>query len=85
MTDVIKLLMEVIRINQLPVSIASDLYYKHIVIVNDDSNIITVTRVLLTDDNRVIIYDCNMFIIQATGRSTGPGYVLQYLFHEKSQ
>jgi hypothetical protein len=46
-------------------------YYKHITIVNDDSNIIsqvtlqTVTP--LTDDARVIIYNQNMFIIQATG------------------
>jgi hypothetical protein len=40
-------------INQLPVSVTSGLYYKHIMIVNDDSI--------------VVIYNHNMFIIQATG------------------
>ncbi len=30
-----------IRINQLPVSVTSGLYYKHVTIVNDDSSIIS--------------------------------------------
>jgi hypothetical protein len=38
-------------------------------IVNDDSSIINEWRVSLTDDTRVVIYDRNMFIIQATGGS----------------
>jgi hypothetical protein len=42
------------------------LYYKHFTIVNDDSGIINKGWVSLTDDTKLIIYDCNMFIIQAT-------------------
>jgi hypothetical protein len=46
----------------------SGLYYKHIMIVNDDSRIINKLEPSLTDDARVIIYDCHhMFIVQATG------------------
>jgi len=44
----------------------SDLYYKHNTIVKDDSIIINKGQVSLTDDTRVIIYDSNMFDIQAT-------------------
>jgi hypothetical protein len=33
----------------------------------------------LTDESNSIIYDCNMFMIQATDGSIGPGYVLQIL------
>ncbi len=47
---------------------SSGLYYKHIMIVNDDSSIINMSLKSLTDDTRVIIYDRNMFIIQATER-----------------
>jgi hypothetical protein len=36
------------------------LYYKHVTIVNDDSTLI--------GEARVVIYDGNMFKIQATGR-----------------
>jgi hypothetical protein len=43
------------------------LYYKHITIANDDSSIINKWQVSLTDDTRVVIYNRNMFIIQATG------------------
>jgi hypothetical protein len=39
------------------------LYYKHITMVNDES------RVVNTDNARVIIYDCHMFIVQVTGCS----------------
>ncbi len=44
----------------------SDLYYKHLMIVNDDSSVVNKFEVSLTDDARVIIYDCHMFIVQAT-------------------
>jgi hypothetical protein len=36
-------------------------------IVNDDSSIINKFEASLTDDARVVIYDCQMFIVQATG------------------
>jgi hypothetical protein len=35
-------------------------------IINDDSNVISKGLKSLNDDTRVIIYDRNMFIIQAT-------------------
>jgi hypothetical protein len=35
-------------------------------IVNDDSRVITKLKTSLTDIARVIIYDCHMFIVQAT-------------------
>jgi hypothetical protein len=41
------------------------LYYKHITIVNYDSSIINNFGASLTDDGRVVIYYCHMFIIQA--------------------
>jgi hypothetical protein len=49
------------------VSQACDLYYKHIMIVNYDSSIVNKFGASLTDDTRVIIYDCHTFIVQATG------------------
>ncbi len=42
------------------------LYYKHITIINYDSSVINKFGASLTDDARVIIYDHNMFIVQAT-------------------
>ncbi len=45
----------------------SGLYYKHSTIVNDDSSFVNKWRVSLNADTRVVIYDCNMFIIQSTG------------------
>ena len=36
-------------------------------IVNDDSRDITKLETSLTDDAGVVIYDCHMFIVQATG------------------
>ncbi len=36
-------------------------------IVTDDSSVINKLQNSLTDDARVIIYDCHMFIVQATG------------------
>ncbi len=38
------------------------LYYKHIMIVNYDSSIVNKFRASLTDDARVVIYNCHMFI-----------------------
>ncbi len=35
-------------------------------IINDDSRVINKLEASLTDDARVIIYDCHMFIVQAT-------------------
>jgi hypothetical protein len=39
-------------------------------IINDDSSILGKWRSKLTDDTRVVIYDHNMFIIQATDHGT---------------
>ena len=36
-------------------------------IVNDDSRVINKLEASFTDDARVIIYNCHMFIVQATG------------------
>jgi hypothetical protein len=36
-------------------------------IVNDDARIVNKLDASLTDDSRVIIYDCHMFIVEATG------------------
>ncbi len=43
-----------------------NLYYKPTTIVNDDSRVVNELEASLTDDARVIIYDCHMFIVQAT-------------------
>ncbi len=39
-------------------------------IVNYDSGIVNKFGASLTDDIRIVIYDCNMFIVQATGNCT---------------
>jgi hypothetical protein len=44
----------------------SDLYYKHATIINDNSSIISKWSSKVIDDARGIIYDRQMFIIQAT-------------------
>ncbi len=36
-------------------------------IVNDDSRVINKLEASLTDDARVVIYDCHMFTVEATG------------------
>jgi hypothetical protein len=41
------------------------LYYKPIMIVNDDSTVVNKLETSLTDDARVSIYDRHMFIVQA--------------------
>jgi len=35
-------------------------------ILNDNSRVVNKLEASLTDDARVIIYDCHMFIVQAT-------------------
>jgi hypothetical protein len=42
------------------------LYYKPMTIVNDDSRVVTKLETSLTDDARAVIYNCHMFIVQAT-------------------
>jgi hypothetical protein len=42
------------------------LYYKPMMIVNNDSRVVNKLETSLTDDARVIIYNCPMFIVQAT-------------------
>jgi hypothetical protein len=43
------------------------LYYKPMMIVNDNFRVINKLETSLTDNARVIIYDHHMFIVQATG------------------
>jgi hypothetical protein len=45
----------------------SGLYYKPLTIVNDYSMVINKLEASLTDDTRFVIYNCHMFIVQATG------------------
>jgi hypothetical protein len=35
-------------------------------IVNDDSRVVNKLEASLTDDSTVVIYDCHIFIVQAT-------------------
>ncbi len=42
------------------------LYYKPMMIINDDPRIITKLKTSLTDNARVVIYDRHMFRVQAT-------------------
>jgi hypothetical protein len=49
-----------------PRTLVSGLYYKPMTIVNDNSRVVNMLEALLTDDARVVIYECHMFIIQAT-------------------
>jgi hypothetical protein len=52
---------------KLNTNVSSGLYYKHMMIVNDDTRVINKLEALLADDARVINYDHGMFIVQATG------------------
>jgi hypothetical protein len=45
------------------------LYYKPMMIVNENSRVINKLEAPLTDDARVVIYDHHMFIVQTTGGS----------------
>ncbi len=56
----------------------SGLYYKTMTIVTDDSRFINKLEASLTDDARVVIYDCLMFIVQATGSSLSGANTLAY-------
>jgi hypothetical protein len=47
----------------------SGLYYKHMTIVNYASSVVNKLEALLTDDARDILYDCHVFIVQATETS----------------
>jgi len=58
--------LETIRLNQVPFSATSGLYYKHMTIINYASSVVNKLEALLTDDARVIIYNRHVFIIQAT-------------------
>ncbi len=44
----------------------SGLYYKPMMIINDNSRVITKFETSLTDDARVVIYDHHMFIVQVS-------------------
>jgi hypothetical protein len=43
----------------------SGLFYKPMMIVNDDFRVVSKLEASLTDDARVVIYDRHMFIVQA--------------------
>jgi hypothetical protein len=53
---------------------ACGLYYKPIMIIKDDSGVINKLETSLIDNARVIIYNCHMFIIQATACSVFAHY-----------
>jgi hypothetical protein len=42
------------------------LYYKTMLIINDDSRVVNKLEASFTDDARVVIYNRHMFIVQAT-------------------
>jgi hypothetical protein len=50
-------------------SLICGLYYKPLMIVNDDSRDVNKLEASLTDDARVVIYDRHMFIEKATALS----------------
>jgi hypothetical protein len=52
------------------VLLTSGLYYEPMKIVNDASRVINKLETSLTDDARVVIYDCHMFTVQATDYCT---------------
>jgi hypothetical protein len=43
------------------------LYYKHVMILNDDSSIVSKGSFKLIDNPKAVIYDDYRFIIQAAG------------------
>ncbi len=55
-----------IQANPMSASEASGLYYKQVTIVNYTSNGVNKLKASLNDDATVIIYDHQMFIVQAT-------------------
>jgi hypothetical protein len=44
-------------------------------IVNDDSRVVNKLETSLTDDARVVIYNCQMSIVQATGGQSSNLYL----------
>ncbi len=57
-----------------------DLNYKPMTIVNDNYRVVNKLDASLTDDARVVIYDCHMFIVQATGLIHTCSINLHYLY-----
>jgi hypothetical protein len=51
----------------MPIFVSRGLFYKHIMILNYESSIVNRFGASLTDDARVVIYDCHIFIVHATG------------------
>jgi hypothetical protein len=47
-------------------TMSCNMYYKPM-IVDDDFRVVNNLEASLTDDARVVIYNCHMFIVQATG------------------
>jgi hypothetical protein len=58
------------RENMFSIIDTKGLYYKHVMIANDDSRVVSKWSFKLIDDLRVIIYDRHRFIIQATALPT---------------
>jgi hypothetical protein len=52
--------------------ISCGLYYKPMMIVNDDSRVVNKFEASLSENARVIIYICHMFILLVTGVSQAP-------------
>jgi hypothetical protein len=52
----------------------SGLYYKPMTIINNDSRVVNKLETSLTDDARVVIYGCHMFIVQATRVNVMPKF-----------
>ncbi len=55
----------------------SVLYHKPITIVNDDSRVMDKLETSLTYDDRVVIYNCHMFIVQTTEEEDNEGLYCQ--------
>jgi hypothetical protein len=64
--------------------LSSGLYFKHVTIVYYTSSNVNKLKASLNDDARVIIYDCHMFIVQATGANVINFFCPQFTnFHNK--
>jgi hypothetical protein len=61
---------------------SSSLYYKPMMIVNDDSRVVIKLETSLTDKAEVVIYDRHMFIVQATGGNKPPHLASKYQTRE---
>jgi hypothetical protein len=53
-------------------------------IVNYASSVVNKLKALLTDDARVIIYDCHVFIVQATGGATEKAIEIEVKLQNKT-